>query len=79
MKNEKAKAKRSSLPYKKDNDAQRTRWNRYSNEYANKNFKTITLKLSKKNDADIVKYLEESGEGVTHLIKRLLRKEISGK
>ena len=66
------------LPYGKKPE-QKERWNNYSNNYAHKNYKTITLKLNRNTDSDIIRFLESSDEGVTKLIKRLLRKELGGK
>ena len=56
-------------------------WNTYYKGYAKLNYKTTSIKLSKKTDADIIAYLEEeqrNGHSVKDVVARLVRKELKG-
>ena len=58
------------------NEAQRKHWNEYNNKYSKENYKTISLKLNKRTDKDIIEYLETSHESPSELIRKLIRDEI---
>ena len=55
---------------------QRRKWNAYNNAYAKENYKTITLKLNKSKDKDILDYIAQSNETATNLFKKLVREKI---
>ena len=55
---------------------QREKWNAYNNKYSKENYKTISLKLNKNNDKDILEYIENSGKTVTTLFKELFYEKI---
>jgi len=71
------------MPNKFTNDEkgqkQRKRWNEYNSRYAKANYRTFTIKLNKKTYAKEIAYLEQSPNGATVEIKRLLKEKISGK
>lgn len=58
---------------------QRKKWNAYNNAYAKKNYKTVTVKINKNTDTDILKFIEESNETVTNIFKKLVREKIGSK
>lgn len=54
---------------------QRKKWNAYNNRYSKENYKTITIKLNKKTDTDVIEYLEGSEETPTTIFKKLVREK----
>lgn len=57
---------------------QRERWYRYNTQYARKHYRTITLKLNKQSDADIIDYLLSQEKPITDVIREALRAKLSG-
>lgn len=55
---------------------QREKWNAYNSKYAKENYKTVTLKLNKNSDKDILEYIESSGKTATAVFKELLREKL---
>lgn len=60
------------------NQEQRERWNKYLARYSHENYKTVTIKLNKKEYADIIQAMEATGKGASVIIKELLKKEFRG-
>lgn len=58
---------------------QRKHWNEYNARYSKANYRTFTIKLNRKDCAKEIAYLENSPDGPTIEIKRLLKEKISGK
>ena len=58
---------------------QRKKWNAYNNAYAQKNYKTVTLKLNKTKDKDILDFIDANGSSATTLFKQLVREKIGSK
>ena len=58
------------------NDEQRRKWNQYNTRYSKINYKTITVKLHRKDDADIVAYLDTIGESMASYVKKLIRQDM---
>lgn len=61
-------------PY--NNDEQRIKWNKYVREYSKKNLYTISIKLNKENDKDIIDYLSANGISPTKFLKEAVRAKI---
>lgn len=57
---------------------QREHWNKYNNDYSKKNYRTVTIKLNKKEYAEEIAYLEQDPKGISHAVKVLLKEKISG-
>ena len=60
------------------NDEQRKRWNAYNSAYSHRNYKTITIKLNKEKDKDIIDFFDEHGSS-TEAIRKMVREFISKK
>lgn len=58
------------------NSEQRIHWNNYNAKYAAANYKSICLKLNKKNDKDIIDYLTQNGASPTAVIRALVREKL---
>lgn len=57
-------------------DEARLHWNAYNSKYSKENYKTLTLKLNKYKDRDIIEFLEKSNKKFTDLFKEAIRKKI---
>ena len=55
---------------------QRERWYRYNTQYARKHYRTITLKLNKQTDADIIEWLENNELSITDAIRLALKEKV---
>lgn len=55
----------------------RLHWNEYNNEYAKKSYKSICIKLSRKNDADVIDFIQNSDKSPTDIFRAAIRKEIN--
>ena len=62
------------------NQEQRLHWNEYNANYSKKNYRNFCIKLSRKNDAEIIAYLDQllAKESMTSIVRRLLTKEMKG-
>lgn len=49
---------------------------KYDAEYIKSNYQTLTIRLSKTKDADLIKYLNSIGRSKNSYVKELLRKNI---
>lgn len=49
---------------------------KYDAEYVKSNYQTMTIRLSKTKDADLIKYLNSIGRSKNSYVKELLRKNI---
>lgn len=58
------------------NDEQRVRWNIYNKNYSKKNYKTITMKLNKEKDKDIIDFLTGQQESITDIVRKLVREKL---
>lgn len=52
---------------------QRQHWNEYNNQYSKKNYKTITFKLNKRTDKDVIDYFERIGGTPSDAVRQLVR------
>ncbi len=57
------------------NEEQRGKWNNYNKRYSAANYKTISVKLHKKKDKDIIDYLENSNKPIGQVVKEALREK----
>lgn len=58
------------------NQEQREHWNRYNNEYSKKTYRTITIKLNKNSDKDVIDYIDSQSGTATSIIRKLVREKI---
>lgn len=58
------------------NDEQRKHWNAYNNEYSKKTYKTITIKLNKIKDKDILDYMDNF-KSPTEAIRSIVREKLN--
>lgn len=59
----------------------RQHWNDYNKKYAKTNYKTVSMKLGRYADADVITYLEgeqAKGRSVKDVVVDLVRKELKG-
>ena len=69
--------------YKKWTPEQREKWNKFSREYSANHFITISVKLSKTCDQDIINFLFGEGDGklprgkLSSDIKKMIRNEMN--
>ena len=66
------------MPNKFRTPEQRNHWNEYNNRYARKNYRTVTIKLNRKEYEKEIAYLEKDPKGMSHAIKVILKEKISG-
>lgn len=59
------------------NDEQRKRWYDYNSQYSKKNYRTFCIKLNRKTDKELIKYLESSNKTATQVIKELLKAKLN--
>ena len=62
-------------PY--NNEEQRQKWNQYQKSYSSKNYFSLSLKLNRKLDADVIEFFRaKQAEGVSYCdtLKELVRK-----
>ena len=52
---------------------QRKHWNTYNNEYSKRNYRTITIKLNKVTDADVIEFLLDKNGTVSAKIREMVR------
>ncbi len=62
--------------YKKMTPSQHEHWNEYQRNYAHRNFKSISIKLSLTKDQDVINFFASSKESATDLIREMVRERI---
>ena len=55
------------------NEDQRRKWNAYNSKYSKENYRTITLKLNKEKDKDVIDFLTDKNGTVSDKIRKLVR------
>lgn len=55
------------------NEDQRKKWNAYNSKYSKENYRTITLKLNKEKDKDVIDFLTDKNGTVSDKIRKLVR------
>ena len=55
------------------NEDQRKKWNAYNSKYSKEKYRTITLKLNKEKDKDVIDFLTDKNGTVSDKIRKLVR------
>ena len=64
---------RNRKPYKEFTPEQQEQVRQYNSQYDKKNYKTYTIKLNVRHDADIIEYIASSPTSITDLIRKSFR------
>ena len=59
------------LPYR--TEEQKARWNEYTKRYNKSKYKTITVKIDKVEESDLITFLESSPDSIQVTVKKALK------